>query len=303
MKVLITGAAGMLGSAVVESLLSSSFGVFRLVRSHTQRSNLTNVNTLECDLRDQQHLRAVLGGLEIDAVIHCAAITDVAYCEEHPGVAHQVHLNATEELTRAFPHARFLYISTDAVFDGREGKYSEVSIPNPLNTYARTKLEGENAALRLSDSVVIRTNLYDIRRSGGRSLSEWAYQNLIAGQAISGFSQVYFNPLHVSQIASIIQLLLGEYRSVRGIIHLGSDVDLSKYAFLREICRYLNFSNELLSRSELPSFRDKIQRPLNTTLDIELAGALFPAETLSFTHGFQTLVRKVAGFDEHAATH
>ncbi len=298
MNVLVTGGAGMLGATVADHLQSVGFHVTCLVRDARSQEIPVPIRTIACDLRDHHRLVSLLGSLEIDAVVHCAAITDLVLCENDPDLAHDVHVQATKQLTAIFPKARFIYISTDAVFDGEFGTYSEQSSPHPLNVYARTKLEGEPFVCSLPDGLVIRTNLYDIRRPGGKSLAEWAFEKLKTGQAITGFTDVTFNPLHTSQIAAVIQLLLAGQRSVRGVIHLGCDTVLSKYEFLRQLSESLSLPADLICPGELSCLPSGILRPRNTSLDITFAQSLFPVGNLSLRHGFGALARKVSSFHD-----
>ncbi len=298
MSVLVTGANGLLGSAISRDLENAGEKVVRLVRCvHTaQHAELSR--TVACDLRDHREVVRQLKSLQIDSVVHCAAITDLLYCEQHPAVAHEVHVVATELLTDVFHDTRFLYISTDSVFDGLAGSYDEDAAPNPLNSYAKTKLEGERSVRRLYDGLVIRTNLYDIRPTGGKSLAEWAYRKLVAAEQINGFTNVVFNPLHVSQIAHIVRLLLADMKAVRGLVHLGSDINLSKYDFILRLAESLGLPRDLIRAVELHKLRDEVIRPLNTSLEIARANSLFPHDSLSFDFGLEMLTRKVASFDE-----
>ena len=296
MRILVTGATGMLGGAVVKTLSDRGFQLTCLTRHAETQDSRDAIRWRSCDLSEESQIEREIGSREFDAVVHCAAITNLSYCEAHPDESHRVHVQATETLASALPHARFLYISTDSVFDGRSGDYDECALPNPLNTYAATKLGGESAVQDHPNGLVIRTNMYDIRRHGGQSLAEWAYNSWTSGQALNGFTNVLFNPLHVSQLVDLILELLTVHPSVDGIIHLGCDTQLSKCEFLTRLSRALHFQRSVIHPVEFQDSQGSLARPLDTTLRITRAQAIFGEEKLSLETGLKALSCKVAGF-------
>ena len=141
MTILVTGAGGLVGSRVVARLAAAG-------------EKAVGIGRAQVDLRDAGRLRALLDDLRPDGIIHCGAMTDVDGCEKDPEGAWAVNAAAVEVLARS--RARLTAISTDYVFDGEKGDYSEDDIPNPRGVYARSKRAGEEAALRASDRAVCR---------------------------------------------------------------------------------------------------------------------------------------------------
>src|SRR6056297_800637 len=173
MKVLITGINGMLGSAIFKALSKDEeveiYGVGRRVQTHKNlnhyfRGDLTNSNFIE----------KISSGINFDWIIHCAAIVDLKYCEDNPHIARSTHVTSTELLSRNNPKSKFIYISTDSIFDGRKGNYSEKDEPSPLNIYAKTKLQGERVIRESHLSYyILRLNIIGQNSSRGNSLFEW----------------------------------------------------------------------------------------------------------------------------------
>jgi dTDP-4-dehydrorhamnose reductase len=134
-------------------------------------------------------------------IVHCAAATNVDWCESHPVECMRVNAEAAGALARAARSigARLVYISTDSVFDGVSGGYRETDPVSPVNHYARSKASGESAVLdEIPDALVLRTNIYGWNLQSKHSLAEWALARLEGGEVVPGFRDVSFSPLLVN---------------------------------------------------------------------------------------------------------
>jgi dTDP-4-dehydrorhamnose reductase len=121
MKIAVTGHEGRIGSLLVK-------------RGYAP---------LECDITNPEEVQSALHGANPDVIIHCAAMTDVGWCEENPKEASKVHIRGTDTVLREF-EGTFIYLSTVHVFNGRKYfDYSEKHEPAPVNTYGWTKWGGE----------------------------------------------------------------------------------------------------------------------------------------------------------------
>jgi len=145
MKIAIVGAGGRLGAA--------------LVREWTARGEtIAAWNRAALDLANEAALRQALRGIEFDAMVNCAALTQVDYCESHPEEAFAVNGAAPGTLAQLCQErgARLIHISTDYVFDGRKRTpYTEADPPGPLGVYADSKLAGEKAVHAVSQSHLV----------------------------------------------------------------------------------------------------------------------------------------------------
>src|SRR5207248_2581697 len=174
MTILVTGAGGLVGSRVVARLAAAG-------------EKAVGIGRAQVDLRDAGRLRALLDDLRPDGIIHCGAMTDVDGCEKDPEGAWAVNAAAVEVLARS--RARLTAISTDYVFDGETGDYSEDDIPNPRGVYARSKRAGEEAALRASDRAVCRVAvIYSGYQSTKHTFASSAAANLLEGQPVKAFA-------------------------------------------------------------------------------------------------------------------
>ena len=157
MKVLVIGATGLIGEKFYEKF--SNISGTRLKGTYlTQKKN----DLEQLDIRDTKKLRKVFNDFIPDIVIQPAAISNVEFCEENPKAAEEVNIIATKEsvnLCRQIK-SKFVFFSTDYLFDGKAGPYSENDIPNPLNVYGRQKLAMENFIREnLDDYLIIRTTV------------------------------------------------------------------------------------------------------------------------------------------------
>ncbi|MDD5226910.1 MAG: dTDP-4-dehydrorhamnose reductase [Candidatus Omnitrophica bacterium] len=154
MKILITGAGGMLGTDLGNAL-SPEFEIIGLERRPV--THLTVPYDI-CDLTQARKTREAILSHKPDVVIHTAAMTDVDYCEEHHDEALENNVAATEHVVEAANEidAPVIFYSTDYVFDGKKkGEYLETDTPDPLSFYGKTKRMGEEAVLRAAKRAMI----------------------------------------------------------------------------------------------------------------------------------------------------
>jgi dTDP-4-dehydrorhamnose reductase len=244
MRILITGASGLLGlNLALEA--AANHQVFGTVKDHPLHTQIFSV--LQVDLLAPGAVERVLEDTQPDWVIHCAALANVDACETAPDLAVQLNTRLPEKLATYVGRggARLLHVSTDAVFDGRRGDYSETSQPNPLSVYARTKLEGEAAVLKANpDAIVARVNLFGWSLSGRRSLAEQFFNHLSAGKTMMGFTDVFFCPMLVNDLAAVFLEMLE--KGLRGLYHATGSECSSKYDFGVRLARTFTLDADLI---------------------------------------------------------
>ena len=287
-KVLVTGATGMLGEKIVSFFsLSSSYKVFATYRHEKILSN-DNVKWDKVDLNNKADLNKILTLVKPDIIIHCAANVNLEQCELDIADANYMHSNIINEFYISSPNSLFVYISTDSVFNGEKGDYSEIDIPDPINNYALTKLKGENQVIKYFNKyLIIRTNIYGSHSiSNKTSLAEWAISKLSKKEAINGFDNVYFNPVYTLQLAMAIDTLLRA--EVMGIVNVGCDEVISKYSFLNKVAKSFNFNQDLINKSNSNNQMFLAKRPMNTSLNNSLLVSII-GKKLKLTDGINML--------------
>lgn len=221
MKIGITGYRGRLGSELVKR------GCIPI------KADVTNFHQLGQAIREVQP----------DVVIHCAAKTNVDMCETSAVSATNVNFGGTFGLTQVFTD-KIVYISTDYIFDGEAGPYSEDAKPNPISIYGWSKLGGELAIKNSGNPahLIVRTTV----------LFDWNSNNfvtkvidqLLQGKIVELPDQLYGSPTYVPHLAEAIMAAID--RDLTGIINLGGSMVISRYIFGQEIARLLNKPVELI---------------------------------------------------------
>ena len=267
MRILITGASGLLGiNLALEA--AGQHTVFGVVNRHGLRTEAFTV--LQADLLEPGAVERVLDESQPDWVIHCAALANLEACEKHPALARELNTEVSRKLAAQCRNggARLLHVSTDAVFDGQRGGYTEADSPNPLGVYSRTKLEAEHAVAEVYPGAIIaRVNLFGWSLTGKRSLAEFFFYNLQAGNNLMGFTDVYFSPLLVNDITHIFIKMLT--KGLGGLYHVVSSESLSKYEFGVAIARKFGFDSELIAPRSVSDAGLRAARSPNLTLKVD----------------------------------
>jgi len=244
-RYLVTGASGLLGINFSLRIAREHTVIGVFTDSRLQGSPFTEQIT---DLTQPGQIEWLVDTYKPDVILHTAALTNVDTCEKQPELAQRLNAEVPGELAAATQaHGiRMVHISTDAVFDGAHPGYTEADQPKPINTYAATKLAGEQAVLAANpQALVARVNFYGWSISGKRSLAEWFYNNLKAHQPVKGFTDVFFSPLLVTDLADTILEMLE--RGLSGLYHvLGSDC-ISKYDFGLMLARTFGLREDLIA--------------------------------------------------------
>jgi dTDP-4-dehydrorhamnose reductase len=262
---LITGASGLLGGNM--ALLAGQQGKKVLALYHGNPLVMPEAVSVRLDLEDEDGLQRLFREHPIQSVIHCAAMTNVDYCESHHAEAERINAVVPGRLATLAREAgaQMLHVSTDQVFDGQRGSYTEESPTAPINVYGRTKLEGEQSVLsELPSALVIRTNMYGWNTTEKYSLGEWVLSSLEAGKSIPGFRDVVFTPLLVNDLCGLMLKMLRQ--GLEGIWHLGGSEAISKYAFARKLAKVFGLDADLVWAASIDDVGLAAPRPLDMSL-------------------------------------
>lgn len=264
-NILIAGSNGMLGRDIVKRFIANnSYNVHGINRHLNKRSNIKEYT---CDLTNFAETKKILKQINPDIIINCAANIDLDLCEDNKDYTYIINAESAAILASYNPlKTKYIYISTDSVFDGIKGNYKEGDKTNPLNYYAYTKLEGERLSLEQNlNSIIIRTNIYGFNIPQKKTLAEWALSNLISNNRINGFDDVYFNPVYTKQLAELCHQIINT--NFKGLINVGCTQKLSKYEFLIKLANQFNINTNLIDCMSVENMNSKIERPKNTTLN------------------------------------
>jgi dTDP-4-dehydrorhamnose reductase len=266
----ITGTGGLLGSHLV-----------RAAARYAPRRRVLPLDRAALDLGNPEAVRRRFAADPPAAILHCAALSKTGPCEAQPALARAINVGATALLAELAAERPFFLLSTDLVFDGREGNYDESAHPRPLNTYAATKAEAEQVVLRNPRHTVIRTSLNaGVSPTGDRSFNEDMRRTLAAGRTLSLFTDEFRCPIPAAVTARALWELLE--LGATGLLHLAGPERLSRWEIGQQLAaRWAG----LPGRLEPGSLRDYTgpARAPDTSLNSARAQALlsFPLPAFS----------------------
>lgn len=296
MKVLITGANGLLGQHLVKMLIESTDykinatgkGVSRLPVDSSNRYKYVSL-----DITDGVEVNTFIAQNDPDIIIHTAAITQVDDCEKDPVHCWNTNVTATRFLMGAAEmiDAKFIYISTDFVFDGEAGPYIESDIPAPVNYYGSSKLGAEKSVIEAKLSwCIIRTVLVygNILVGNRNNMVSWVQNNLSQGKSIQVVSDQLRTPTYVEDLAKGILLVI--QKKAIGIYHISGDELMSPYDMALATAEYLHLDKNLIEKVDAAIFKQAGKRPAKTGFVIDKAKNELGFKPLTFKEGLKKML-------------
>ncbi len=260
MKIFIAGASGLVGGNCLKHFKEEGHEV---VGSHLtfETENTVFYNTLEPNHPDNFDVISFAP----DVVVHCGALTHVDYCETNIEESYEKTVKSTQALIALSKacNAQLVYISTDYVFDGKEGPYKENATTNPLNVYGKHKLEAEQLALTaLENSLVLRvTNVYGDEIRGKNFIARIVSQ-CQDGQTLhlNLAKDQYASPTNAWDIARAMLVLLQDKQS--GIFHIGSTDYMNRVELALRVLKYFPNAEYKVTATDTASLQQAAIRPL-----------------------------------------
>ena len=264
-RVLITGVSGLLGNNLAY-YFKNKYETVGLYCSHPV--SIAGIQTKKCNLSDPNSIKKVVGQFKPSIVIHCASLTNVDQCESDPTAASEINVIATRRMVELVSDkdVRLIYISTDSVYDGIGGNFSEDENINPLNTYGRSKYEGELEVQNKKESVVLRTNLFGWNIQEKKSLGEWILDEVKSGRKIQGFKDACFSTIYTLELARVIDIVIQNH--LTGIYNCGSVDACSKYDFAVKIADRFGLDKGLIEPTSIDVFPFKAKRGKDLSLNV-----------------------------------
>jgi dTDP-4-dehydrorhamnose reductase len=295
MKILVTGANGLLGQHLAELLLTETNwqvigtgkGPCRLPLEHSDRFIYQQLDITDGVAAFNFYLQT-----KPDIIIHAAAKTQVDECEQNPVACWNTNVTATRFLIEAAKKIKsfFIFVSTDFVFDGSAGPYSEKDAPEPVNYYGSSKVAGEKDVLQSGlDAAIVRTCLvYGNTHDGSRSnIISWVKKNLSEGKRINVVNDQWRTPTLVQDLAKGI--LLVAQKKAAGIFHISGREMLTPYDMAMAAATYYNLDAALIEKVTAASFTQTAMRPPKTGFDILKAQTELGYQPHSFAAGLKLM--------------
>lgn len=264
MKLFITGISGLLG---INFALQARerFQVSGCYLTHP--IVLDGIQALKLDITSADTLERALYKIRPNVIVHTAGLTNVEECEANPVFAQRLNVEAVRHVAKIADalRARLIHISTDHLYDGTKPWKAETEIPDPLNTYAKTKWKAEEVVLEeCPDALIIRTNFFGWGTPVRVSFSDWILRALAQGKELTMFSDVYFTPIVINDLIDVMTELLG--RGATGIFHVGGSERLTKYDFALQIAEVFDHARDAIRAISVQNFPFRAKRPRDMSL-------------------------------------
>jgi dTDP-4-dehydrorhamnose reductase len=293
-NVFITGANGLLGQHLVEFFSR----VHRVVACDLHPDpffNLSNVRYEPLDILDKEKLRTLINSFKPELIINAAAYTDVDGCETNKEKASKVNVKGVEnliEITKG-EQIKLIHISTDYVFDGKDGPYSEDDRPNPKSYYGKTKLEGE---LKIKESgidfIIIRTNvLYGVGEKVNPNFFIWVLNKLRNNEEIRVVTDQFNNPTLVDDLAKAILELATKKFS--GVINIAGSEYLCRYDFAQKIAEEFELDKNRISPVKTEDLKQRAPRPFKGGLKTDLKKKILKRDILGVSEALKYLKKEM----------
>lgn len=269
MKLLVTGASGLLGHKLVLLALREAHEVYSVYKEHP----VSMGNTIKLDLTDENRVSEIISAVKPQVIIHAAAYTDVEGCEINRDLAWKVNAEATKQLAMlsASINAHFIYVSTDYVFDGEKGLYTEEDKPSPINYYGYTKLKGEEFVKKYAKQwCIARASViygYGWEQTQKPNFATWIINNLKQGKEIKVIKDQYVSPTLNTNLAEML-LNIAE-KKLTGIFHTAGASRISRYEFALKLAETFNLDISLIKPATMDEMSWLAKRPRDSSLDIK----------------------------------
>jgi len=277
MKILITGANGMLGSTLTEQLLKTNHQILATGKGISRCKNLifneiSSYATL--DILNSNDIEDTVAKFQPDAIIHAAAMTQVDECEQDKELCSQINTVAPKKLIASAQKcgASFYYISTDFVFSGENGPYKETDKTGPINFYGESKLQTEEAlkASNLRWCIIRTVLLYGKTDHINRSnFIYWVRDNLQALKPIKVVNDQIRTPTFIPDLAAGI--IKAVELQARGIYHISGNDTLTPYEMAIQVADHLHLNKQLITPVDASTFTQVGRRPQKTGFYINKA--------------------------------
>jgi dTDP-4-dehydrorhamnose reductase len=295
--ILVTGVHGLVGQYFLQLPELSKFNVVATSRGVCRVNELLKENMVyvDVDITDELRINEVIAQYQPAVVLHLAAAAQPDWCEENQTACWEINVKATEYLVKATDKVNgfFIYASTDFVFDGIGGPYTEEDEPNPVNYYGKSKLAGEEVVKSISKAcAIVRTVLvYGNTIDGTRSnILTWAKNALVENRPIKVVGDQIRTPTYAGDLADGI--LKVAIQKAEGVWHISGKDTVSPFDIAIKVAHYLNLDTYLITKVDASIFTQPAVRPLKTGFNIQKAINELGYQPISLAEGIEEVLGK-----------
>ena len=297
MKALITGSNGLLGQKLTPLLLEKKVEVIATGKG-PDRTHTENVNYryLELDITDRDQVLNIVKTHKPDVIINTAALTNVDQCESENEACRKLNVDAVEYLVNACEQngCHLIHLSTDFIFDGENGPYTEDDQPNPISFYGQSKLDAEalitKSALKWS---ILRTVLvYGIVPNMSRSnIILWVKESLESKKDIKVVTDQWRTPTLAEDLA--MGCYLAAIKEAQGVFNISGKDMLTPYDMSIKTADYFNLDKSYIAKADSTTFSQPAKRPPKTGFVIDKAINELGFDPHSFDEGIAIVDKQV----------
>jgi len=292
-KVIIVGCNGLLGQKLVAQF-RTKYDVLGC-GIELQLLFKADIRYQQLDITKRPQVKRIIMGEKPHLVINAAAYTDVDRAEKEKELCWAVNVSGVENLSyyTHLVNAKLIHISTDYVFDGYKGNYSENDRPNPLSYYAKSKLAGENAVIASGvEHIIARTAvLYGHAENVRPNFVTWLISQLKQRKQVTIVDDQIGNPTladNLSEaIATAVQL------DAQGVYHLAGCEAIDRFHFAIKIAEIFELDTNLIQKGKSDTLKQLAQRPLNASLNVSKALTELGVNLYNVTEGLQVLKSQI----------
>ena len=302
MKILITGANGLLGQKLV-ALIAPHAEVNLIATSRGSDKifyDLPMYRYRSMDVTNRKEVQEVIGQEKPNVIIHTAALTKVDYCEQHREICHRVNVTATEHVVEAAQanNCTVIHLSTDFIFPGTKRLLREEETPGPINYYGQSKLEAERLikGSGIHYAIVRTAIVYGVVPHLSRSnIILWVKDSLKRGKTIHVVDDQYRTPTLAEDLA--MGCFLIAQQQATGVYNISGEELLTPYDMAQMTADYFKLDKSLITRTDSSRFKQPARRPLETGFNIEKAKQELGYQPRAFMEGVRLLDEQLKEID------
>ncbi len=292
-KVVVIGSNGLLGQTLVNKLYNhSDYQLYAMASGENRNEDLRELKFISIDLMDLKKLKIQLNLLEPQYVINALAMTNVDACELNQEDCKRINTDFVTELAAYCKElkAHLIHISTDFIFDGLEGFYSEEDVPNPVNYYGWSKLWSEQAVqdsglvYSILRTIVVYGKLKQMKRN---NIVLWIKETLEKGQTLNLVDDQFRMPTYVGSLADACILCME--KNAVGIFNISGRDLMSVYDMGLEIAAYYHLDKNLIKKVQTSSLTQPAKRPSKTGFILDKAIKKLRFQPLTLVEGLKLM--------------
>lgn len=292
-RFIITGAAGLLGQHLIRCLESDKnndpgFSILSIDKAADPFERSANIRYMQADLKEFDSIKPALENFKPDLIVNCASYNDVDGAEENRELAEDLNVHLVENLLK-LSSDKIIHFSSDYVFDGQHGPYSEEDTPLPINYYGQTKYRSERI-LRESgkNHLIIRSNvLYGTGIDIRPNFVTWLVMSLRRNEKVRIVTDQFGNPTYAGNLAeAAIEAIR---KDLTGILHIAGKDYLSRHEAALKAAAFFNLNSEMITPITTEKLSQPARRPLRGGLKTDKAKKLLKTRLLGLDEGLSLM--------------